>query len=148
MRRFNIVLCVAVFVLFGLIAHVYANPVGLFNKNNIYYGIDKEGNPIKYLAIDATKWTSNSKYFIIEESELKPVLDNAELVRVEDTHLSDFIRLIKYNGNLFIQETTFNKEIIVRKVCSIEDADKFIQERLDFYERKWDGCGCKIDYYE
>lgn len=90
----------------------------------------------------------NSKYLIIEESELKTVLDNAEIIRIEDTHLSDFIRLIKYNGNLFIQETTFNKENIVRKVSSIEAADKFIQERLDFYERKWDGCGCKIDYYE
>lgn len=90
----------------------------------------------------------NSKYLIIEESELKTVLDNAELLRVEDTHLSDVIRLIKYNENLFIQETTFKNEIIVRKVSSIEDADKFIQERLDFYERKWDGCGCKIDYYE
>ena len=90
----------------------------------------------------------NSKYLIIEESELKTVLDNAEIIRIEDTHLSDFIRLIKYNGNLFIQETTFNKENIVWKVSSIEAADKFIQERLDFYERKWDGCGCKIDYYE
>lgn len=90
----------------------------------------------------------NSKYLIIEESELKTVLDNAEIIRIEDTHLSDFIRLIKYNGNLFIRETTFNKENIVRKVSSIEAADKFIQERLDFYERKWDGCGCKIDYYE
>lgn len=90
----------------------------------------------------------NSKYLIIEKSELKTVLDNAEIIRIEDTHLSDFIRLIKYNGNLFIQETTFNKENIVRKVSSIEAADKFIQERLDFYERKWDGCGCKIDYYE
>ncbi|HMN24458.1 MAG TPA: hypothetical protein PKE38_08155 [Ignavibacteriaceae bacterium] len=55
----------------------------------------------------------NSKYLIIEESELKTVLDNAEIIRIEDTHLSDFIRLIKYNGNLFIQETTFNKENIV-----------------------------------
>ena len=90
----------------------------------------------------------NSKYLIIEESELKTVLDNAELLKVEDTHLSDVIRLIKYNENLFIQETTFKNAIIVRKVSSIEDANKFIQERLDFYERKWDGCGCKIDYYE
>ncbi|MEO8230927.1 MAG: hypothetical protein ABI638_01510 [Ignavibacteriota bacterium] len=90
----------------------------------------------------------DSKYLIVDESELKTILDNAELLRIEDTHLSDVIRLIKYSGNLFIQETTFNKEIIVRKVSSIEDANKFIRERLDFYERKWDGCGCKIDYYE
>lgn len=89
-----------------------------------------------------------SKFLIIDESELETVLDNVELLRIEDTHLSDFIRFIKFDGSLFIQETIFKSEIIVRKVSSIEDADKFIKERLDFYELKWDGCGCKIDYYE
>lgn len=90
----------------------------------------------------------NSKYLIIEDNQLKLVLDNSEIIRVEDTHLSDFIRLIKFDGNLFIQEITFKKEIILRKINSAADADNFINERLDFYERKWDGCGCKIDYYE
>ncbi len=90
----------------------------------------------------------NSNYLIIEEDDLKSVLENSEIIRTEDTHLSDFIRLIKYGNNLFVQEVTFKKEIIIRRMNSIEDADKFIQERLDFYERKWDGCGCKIDYYE
>jgi len=92
--------------------------------------------------------TLNSNYLIIKEDELKSVLDNSEIIRAEDTHLSDFIRLLKYESNLFVQEITFKKEIIIRKMNSIEEADKFIQERLDFYERKWDGCGCKIDYYE
>ncbi len=90
----------------------------------------------------------NSNYLIIEEDELKSVLDNSEILRVEDTHLSDFIRILKYDGNLFAQEISFKKEIILRKMSSIEDADMFVQERLDYYERKWDGCGCKIDYYE
>lgn len=90
----------------------------------------------------------NSNYIIIEEDELKSVLENSETLRTEDTHLSDLIRLLKFENNLFIQETTFKKEIIIRKMNSLEDADKFFQERLDYYERKWDGCGCKIDYYE
>lgn len=90
----------------------------------------------------------NSNYLIIEEADLKPILDNSEILRLEDTQLSDFIRLLKYNEYLFIQETTFKKEILIRKMNSIQDADRFIQERLDYYERKWDGCGCKIDYYE
>lgn len=90
----------------------------------------------------------NSNYLIIEESDLKSVLDSAEILRSEDTYLSDFIRLLKFENNLFIQETTFKKELIIRKMSSIEQADKFFQERLDYYERKWDGCGCKIDYYE
>jgi len=91
---------------------------------------------------------SNSKYLIIEDNELESVLKSAEIIREEDTHLSDYIRLLKFNDNLFIQEITFKKEVLLRKMDSMKDADLFIQERLDYYERKWDGCGCKIDYYE
>ena len=90
----------------------------------------------------------NSNYLIVEEEDLKIILENSEILRTEDTHLSDFIRLIKFEGRLFIQELSLKNEIILRKINSLADADKFIQERLDFYERKWDGCGCKIDYYE
>lgn len=90
----------------------------------------------------------NSNYLIIEEDELKSVLENSETIRVEDTHLSDLIRVLKYDEKLFVQETTFKKEIIIRKMDSMKDVDFFVQERLDYYERKWDGCGCKIDYYE
>ncbi|MDT3695976.1 MAG: hypothetical protein ROY99_06245 [Ignavibacterium sp.] len=90
----------------------------------------------------------NSKYIIIEDRELELLLKSAEILREENTYLSDSIRLLKYNGILFIQEITFNKEVLLRKMNSIKEADSFIQERLDYYERKWDGCGCKIDYYE
>lgn len=76
------------------------------------------------------------------------LLKDAEILREENTYLSDHIRLLKYNDILFIQEITFKKEVLLRKMDSMKDADSFIQERLDYYERKWDGCGCKIDYYE
>jgi hypothetical protein len=89
-----------------------------------------------------------TNYLIIEEADLKSVLDNSEILRIEDTHLSDFIRVLKYEDKLFIQEKTFKNEILIRKMDSMKDVDFFVQERLDFYERKWDGCGCKIDYYE
>lgn len=90
----------------------------------------------------------STNYLIIDEADLKTILENSEIIRVEDTHLSDFIRVLKYDDNLFVQETTFKKEILIRKMDSMKDVDSIIQERLDYYERKWDGCGCKIDYYE
>jgi hypothetical protein len=90
----------------------------------------------------------NINFLIIEDEELRSVLDNSEILRIEDTYLSDFIRVIRYDEKLFIQETTFKKEIIIRKMDSMKEVDFFVKERLDFYERKWDGCGCKIDYYE
>jgi len=89
-----------------------------------------------------------SNYLIIDKPDLTPLLERSEIIRTEDTILSDLIRLLKYDNEYFIQETTDKKEIMIRKIISIADADRFIRERLDFYERKWDGCGCKIDYYE
>ena len=62
-------------------------------------------------------------------------MNNSEIIRTEDTHLSDFIRIIRYDNNIFIQEMTSKNEIILRKINSLEEADKFLQERLDFYER-------------
>jgi len=90
----------------------------------------------------------SKKFVLIDEQELKPVLEKSEIIRTEDTHLSDLIRLLRFDDNLFIQEITFKKEILIRKMNSMEEADHFIKERLDYYERKWDGCGCKINYYE
>jgi hypothetical protein len=90
----------------------------------------------------------STNYLIIDEADLKTVLENSEIIRTEDTHLSDFISVLKYDDNLFIQETTFKNEILIRKMNSMKDVDYFVKERLDYYERKWDGCGCKIDYYE
>lgn len=99
-------------------------------------------------AKDIYRQALNTNYLIIEEADLKIVIDNSEVIRIEDTQLSDFIRILKFEGKLFIQEKTFKNEIIIRKTVSLQTANSFIQERLDFYERKWDGCGCKIDYYE
>ena len=90
----------------------------------------------------------NSNYLILNDNELKSVLNNSEIIREEDTHISDLIRIISFDSKIFVQEISFKKEIFIRKMSSIEDAEKFIEERLEFYERKWDGCGCMIDYYE
>jgi len=54
--------------------------------------------------------TINSNYLIIDEDELKTILDNYEIILIEDTHLSDFIRILRYDNNIFIQEITFKKE--------------------------------------
>ena len=91
---------------------------------------------------------SNSNYIIINETELESILKNSKVLQEVDTHLSDFIRLVEFENKLFVEETNFKKEIMLRKMADINDAEKFINDRLDYYERKWDGCGCKIDFYE
>jgi hypothetical protein len=35
----------------------------------------------------------------------------------------------------------------MRRLSDADEACQFVQRRLEDYERVWDGCGCKIDYY-
>ena len=51
------------------------------------------------------------------------------------------------NG-LIIQEKSTKDELLIRSVQLKEEAEKFITERLEIYEKMWDGCGCKVEYYD
>lgn len=36
---------------------------------------------------------------------------------------------------------------LLRPAASLADARRLVAERLATYERMWDGCGCKVDYF-
>jgi hypothetical protein len=57
------------------------------------------------------------------------------------------IRLLQLDGKLLIQEKSNKGEFLVRLMKTKKEADDFIKERLETYNRMWDGCGCKVDYY-
>jgi uncharacterized membrane protein len=38
-------------------------------------------------------------------------------------------------------------ERVIRRLGSTAEASAFVAQRLAQYERMWEGCGCKIDYY-
>jgi uncharacterized lipoprotein YehR (DUF1307 family) len=86
-------------------------------------------------------------YLIISEEELDELLSTSELLVEENTYMSDKIRLLKYRDQLILQEKTTKDEYIIRSMNTKEDAEKFINERLEVYNRMWDGCGCKVEYY-
>jgi hypothetical protein len=91
---------------------------------------------------------SKSNYIIIKPEDLIQLINQAKIIKVENTYFYDYIRILEIDEIYIIQETTNKNEIILRKMNSLYDAENFLQDRLKFYERKWDGCGCKIFYYE
>ncbi len=95
--------------------------------------------------IDSTK---KKRCLIISEEELDELLSNSEVLIEENTYMSDKIRLLKFQNQLILQEKTTKDEYIIRSINTKEDAEKFINERLEIYNRMWDGCGCKVEYYE
>ena len=90
----------------------------------------------------------NKKYLEIGETDLNELLLNSKLIQEENTYISDKIRLLEINGNLILQEKTTKGEYLIRIINTIKEAKELIKNRLEIYEKMWDGCGCKVDYYQ
>ena len=82
----------------------------------------------------------------ISDLQLKELLKLSEIVFEEDTLISGFIKILKLKSHYIFQEQTPNNEIIIRKFSDLTPAQKLVGDRLDIYEKMWNGCGCKIDY--
>lgn len=89
------------------------------------------------------------KIVILPEKTLDDILKikGLKIIREDDTHISDHIRILKINSVIILQERTTKHELSLRKLKSIEEANKVVNDRLETYEKMWDGCGCKVDYY-
>ena len=98
---------------------------------------------LEILISDARK----NKFTIIKAEDLEELLSHSKILIEKETHLSDKIRLLKINETLIIQEKSDKGEIIIREISTINAAEDFIKERLEIYDRMWDGCGCKVEYY-
>ena len=88
------------------------------------------------------------KYSIVKQDNLKELLFQSKIIIEKDTHISDKIRLLKLDNDLIIQEKTTRDEIIIRIMKTKKEAEEFIKQRLEIYDSMWDGCGCKVQYYD
>ncbi len=93
------------------------------------------------------KKAKSASFVVILEDELQDLLTIANVIEEKDTHISDKIRLFKINGELLVQEKSNKNEYLLRLMKNKKEANLFIDERMETYDRMWDGCGCKVDYY-
>jgi hypothetical protein len=84
----------------------------------------------------------------IDRNDLVGLLETAEVVRQDNTCVAGWIRILSVDGAILVQEETPDGNALARRMPSIEDANKFVDDRLGTYERMWDGCGCKINYFK
>ena len=82
----------------------------------------------------------------LDGEALSELLEAAEVIRADDTCIAGWIRILRINDHFAVQEQTPDGELLVRRLISREAAERFIEDRLNDYERMWDGCGCTIDY--
>jgi len=84
----------------------------------------------------------------IDRETLIEILEAAEVLRQDDTCVAGWIRILSVDGVILVQEETPEGNAFARRMPSIEKANDFVSDRLRSYERMWDGCGCKINYFE
>jgi len=83
----------------------------------------------------------------LDGDDLAVFLDSGEEIRAENTRMAGWIRILDIEGRIMVQEQNQDGDLLVRVVESLQAAERFVQERMETYDRMWDGCGCKIDYF-
>lgn len=91
---------------------------------------------------------SEKKNVYLPVPELDKILSFSEIRYEKNTLISDYIRIVKIDDKIIVQEKTDKNEIALHLFENEQDAEKFVNERLDIYEKMWDGCGCKVKYYD
>ncbi len=87
------------------------------------------------------------KVKVITADQLELLKNSVEIITERDTLISGIIRIMKIENTYILQETTNKSEIALRSFTSPESAMALLDERMEIYEKMWDGCGCKVNYY-
>ena len=81
------------------------------------------------------------------EAEWAELAEACEVVERHDTLVAGELLVVCCAGALAAVEQPTAGERVLRRLSDAEAMGRFVKERLEAYERMWDGCGCKIDYY-
>lgn len=78
--------------------------------------------------------------------ELTELLESSVVLSENDTRMCGPIRILDLDRTIAVQEQAREGRLLLRGMPAVEEARRFVDERLEAYQRLWDGSGCKIDY--
>jgi len=80
-------------------------------------------------------------------AEWEALAPGFEEVERHHTAVAGSLVIIRAGGTLAAVEQPRPDERVVRRLDDEDAMRAFVGERMATYERMWDGCGCKVDYY-
>jgi hypothetical protein len=63
------------------------------------------------------------------------------------TQLAGDLLIVRVGGKLAAVEAPSKGARVARLLGGPDDAEAFVAKRMAEYERMWDGCGVKVDYF-
>ena len=64
------------------------------------------------------------------------------------TQLAGDLLIVRVGGDLAAVESPSRDARVARLLGGEDEARAFVAKRMGEYERMWDGCGVKVDYFE
>ena len=71
--------------------------------------------------------------------ELTTLLEEAEVLREDNTMLAGMLRILGFGDLHLVQEETPDRDVLVRVRPTFADAEAFVEKRLLTYDKMWDG---------
>ncbi len=84
----------------------------------------------------------------MEAPEWAVLADQFATIESHDTCLAGELRIISTAAGPAAVEQPKPDRRVVRLLSDEAEVRRFVQERLEAYDRMWDGCGCKVEYYK
>jgi len=70
------------------------------------------------------------------------------VVERHQTQLAGELLIVRLGDQLVAVESPSRDARVARLLGGNDEAREFVNRRMEEYERMWDGCGVKVDYYE
>ncbi len=81
----------------------------------------------------------------LDGETLPELLAEAEIIRADDTCIGGWIRILGIGEHFVVQEKIPFGDVLIRRLYSLDAAERFVEHRLNAYQPLWEGCACKID---
>lgn len=69
-------------------------------------------------------------------------------VERHNTHLAGDLIIVQVGEERLAVEAPSREARVARLLGGPDEARAFVEKRMEEYERMWDGCGVKVEYYE
>jgi len=83
----------------------------------------------------------------LSSSDWRALAANFDELECHDTLVAGHLLIVRGPAGTAAVEQPSPEKRVIRLLSDDQDVRRFVRERLEQYERMWDGCGCKIDYY-
>ncbi|MCL4813318.1 MAG: hypothetical protein KJ061_12560 [Vicinamibacteraceae bacterium] len=84
---------------------------------------------------------------VLRAGEWAALEERLDVVERHDTFVKGDLLVFRTSEGLGVVEAPSDGERVARLMGDADSVRAFVSDRLETYERMWNGCGCRIDYY-